>query len=812
MLDVMALGAQLGYGIDELEDFAKTVSGLDIATNMDADTAATQLAQFFNVMGTAHDETSNFASAIIALGNNMSTTEADIMNMSQRISGAGKSIGLSEADVLGLAAALSSVGIEAEAGGSAISTILSNIDKDVALDTENLRRWAEVAGMSAEEFAEAWNDDALGTFMDVMKGMQDSSENTAVLLDELGVSSLRQTDAMKRLANASELLPNAVELANTAYRDNTALAAEVANFNESLAVKFDMVRNRVTAVAAEIGAPLADAMLEAIDAAEPLFEAIENGARAFSEMSDEEQGAIIQTVAIIAALGPALTLFGKVASNVDVLGKAMHKLSGIVSDIAITFGKVPSGIDKTSASMAQAANKAKLASVGMNALKGAAVGLAIAGIAVLASAIADYLKKADAYHKATDGMVDKAKSLASASDVLSSGMGKQVTAAGKAASAWKDYKKAAEEAAERGKELADSMDSAFSNAAVDASMAQAYADKIKELAGNIGDSPEKLYELKDAIEKYNELTGDSIEITDEANGAISIGTEELQKNTEAFKLNAYAKAASEMAAESMKREFELEMELSAATKQLKDDTAAYNQALEDLSAAKTPWDIEAANGTLLELTDKLAKDQQAVESLTTQQQAQAETTQLLNDKMAEYSQAAEDARNKTEELDDEKIEDKEADVDVHTDEAEKNVRNLQSLMSQIVSKTVTIGVNAAALEAAGGFYKLHANGGFVTNGPTYLGRDRLGYGHIAGEAGREWIKTHADGTTSIIPIENRRYLKPYAQEIAGVIGGGASTVYNISISDFAINDDAEIRNATRDYLGVLMRKGAMNVG
>ena len=142
-----------------------------------------------------------------------------------------------------------------------------------------------------------------------------------------------------------------------------------------------------------------------------------------------------------------------------------------------------------------------------------------------------------------------------------------------------------------------------------------------------------------------------------------------------------------------------------------------------------------------------------------------------------------------------------------------------SILNGIASKMASIGKGVIANvysrvvgQAAGGFLSLHASGGFVTNGPTYLGRDRLGYGHIAGEAGREWIKKHADGTTSIIPIENRRYLKPYAQEIAGMIGGGASTVYNISISDFAINDDAEIRNATRDYLGVLMRKGAMNVG
>ena len=93
-------------------------------------------------------------------------------------------------------------------------------------------------------------------------------------------------------------------------------------------------------------------------------------------------------------------------------------------------------------------------------------------------------------------------------------------------------------------------------------------------------------------------------------------------------------------------------------------------------------------------------------------------------------------------------------------------------------------------DAAGGFYQLHAAGDFITDGLTNLGRDRNGITHIAGEAGREWIKRHADGTTSIVPIENRRYLKPYAEEIASMLGGtGTVNNYNITL-DYKAGDDA----------------------
>lgn len=115
-----------------------------------------------------------------------------------------------------------------------------------------------------------------------------------------------------------------------------------------------------------------------------------------------------------------------------------------------------------------------------------------------------------------------------------------------------------------------------------------------------------------------------------------------------------------------------------------------------------------------------------------------------------------------------------------------------------------------ALHAAGGNFKLHGSGGFITSGPTVLGADRLGRIHIAGEAGREWIQKHADGTTSIVPIQNRKYLKPYAATIADMIGGngGKQVVYNITL-DYKAGDDA---NKMVRELGYALRTSAMMEG
>lgn len=889
VLSIQALGAQLGFSIDELDEFSRVVAGLDLSTNLDAETAATELAQFANVMGMSHGEVSNFASALIDLGNHFSTTEADVMNMAMRISGAGKSIGLTEADVLGLATALSSVGIEAEAGGTAISTILSGIDKDVALGTENLSRWAEVAGMSAEDFAAAWQDDALSAFQDVVAGMQDGGENLSVLLDELGVSSLRQTDAMKRLVNASEMLPNAVETANRAYEENTALSAEVANFNDSLAAKFEMLRNRVTAVAAEVGAPLADAMLEAIDAAEPLFDAIESGARAFAEMSDEEQGAVIQTVAIIAAVGPALTLFGKVTSNVSVLGKALTTLSTGLAKLDVATGGAKDGLTKVTDAAGKSTTVVKGASVAMGALKGAAIGLAIAGIAVLVSAISDYLRKAEEFHKATDG-------LGSVVEKLDGSVAKQGDSFAKSEGKARNYRKEIEELTKRQADLAQEIGDSFEGTAATNGALQIYSDKIADLAGKCDGSAEKLAELQLAVDGYNSIAGTSYKVTDDFTGALDVSTAALQNNTDAWKANAEAAALQSAMTKILEERIGLEEQLSDAQAAVKEQQDYINEALEkgypvtegDLimleQRKRELRDVEAlmaANvASETRLTDRFMEASEAqrdaaataddyraaLESAGDAAEAFDEAAANLGIETEEfteqlkaagisagdfaslgasafgflYEQAGQDigrvgemldflnaagidpkeltvdddgtikdAEGRVIDLNEQTIDDKKFSVTADTEQAESALSRVYSGLLAIKSKEVTVKVNKsgdASSYASGGIsmqplsrIPRHADGG-LSGIATRSVLTNIGW---VGEAGAE----------AIIPLTNRRYVAPFARAVASEMGvGGSTIVYNINLSDFAINDDAEIRSATREYLGVLVRKGAMNVG
>src|SRR5690606_20991428 len=130
---VAEAAGQLGVKVGDVEGFTRVMIDLGETTNLSAEQAATSLARLSNIMGTSVSDVDRMGSTIVELGNNSATTEAEITEMGQRLAAAGAIAGLSESDVLAFASTLTSVGVNAEAGGTALSKVFTTI-RDATLD------------------------------------------------------------------------------------------------------------------------------------------------------------------------------------------------------------------------------------------------------------------------------------------------------------------------------------------------------------------------------------------------------------------------------------------------------------------------------------------------------------------------------------------------------------------------------------------------------------------------------------------------------------------------------------------------------
>ena len=253
---VAEAAGQLGIQKDVLLDFTEIMTMLGTATNMTADEAATALARFANITGMATDNYGRLGSVIVDLGNNFATTESEIVAMGTRLASAGKLAGLTEPEIMALAAAMSSVGIEAEAGGTAMTQTLNAIEKAVAKGGDDLEEFARIAGMSSEEFSTAWKNDAMSALTSFIGGLgklDEQGESTVLVLEDLGLTGIRQSNMLKALGLAADQMTGAVNTANTAWQQNTALTNEANKRYATAQSRLTMMQNAYNNLKVAIG-------------------------------------------------------------------------------------------------------------------------------------------------------------------------------------------------------------------------------------------------------------------------------------------------------------------------------------------------------------------------------------------------------------------------------------------------------------------------------------------------------------------------------------------------------------------------------
>lgn len=301
---VAEAAGRLGVESESIAGFTRTMIDMGEATDIVAEEAATQLARFMNVMGTSTDDVDRLGSSIVDLGNNFATSESEIVALSSRLAGAGAQIGLTEGDVTGLAAALSAVGVNAEAGGTALSKVMIDIAASVDEGGERLDQFAEVSGLSADEFAKKWKEDpgaALAAFVGGLADAESQGKSTIGILADMDITEQRMRDSLLKAAAASDDFSRAMEMGNAAFEENVALQTEAEKRYATTASRIEIMRNNIVDAAIDMGSVFL-----------PAVQGVTDGISKMSNFIADQPG---EVQGLIGALGlgvGAVTLFGGV--------------------------------------------------------------------------------------------------------------------------------------------------------------------------------------------------------------------------------------------------------------------------------------------------------------------------------------------------------------------------------------------------------------------------------------------------------------------------------------------------------------------
>lgn len=728
ILEIEAVGGQLGIQVQNLERFAETVSSVDIATNLDTETISQNLGQLSNIMNDMDQNLQSgpgsmeaYGDALVRLGNNTAAQEDKIQNVMMRIASMGTICGMSTPDLLALASATAATGQGAEAAGTALSKTFSGIESAVngseralarlrdsgdlteeeiedltdAIEAgqDKLQDFAEVAGMSAEDFKRAWNESPMEAFKAFIGGLQRiDAEGGSVdsTLTGLKITSVRQKQTLQGLTQTFDILGNAITMSNDAWNGVTDqwgaagdAAREAQRKSEGFSGQLEMLKNNAKVLASTFLESLTPALSSTVESLRGLVDG-------FKGLPDEVKQTVVGATALAALSGPMMIATGTVLST----GSAMKDFfTGQKQGWTVTKTALESGGDalqvastmldkngnalKKSGSLAERfgtmlfnaggkvtdfGNKAGVADGPIAKLGGAMenAGLAAFGLAgkmlPIVGIAASVGVAAWAVWSAFDGMRQREEKLAKATETMADrislsfgGVAKKSKSVfqGDVADALDYYSEFLETAAQRNEELGESADTLMGNL----SKMQGFSSDILELLGELEDkgslNENQFQMLSTAISEYNQITGESIQVTRNEDGSISVLKDNVALTADAF-ANLAKQKENAAKADYFQKEYNAAYEGSMdarigkqkADAALKDAQERLKAQMSDTSPKTyeelTNWqnEIAATKATIESLTGEIQTYNSVLTDANLTMEQSAKMTELLNSKEA----------------------------------------------------------------------------------------------------------------------------------------------------------------------------------
>lgn len=590
-----------------------TTMALAAAGNMDLTDAANTVVQAMGAFGLSADQTEEAANALAGAAAASSADVSDLTQGLSQVSAQAHSAGWSIQDTTAVLGAFADAGVTGSDAGTSLKTMLQRL----AAPTDEAASAMESLGINVR--------DGNGNMLDaagVAQELQDKLGGLSSAQKDAAMQTLFGSDASRAALIMTNLGRDGIEKYTAATNDQTAAQRLADSQMGDSARAIEEMKGAVETAAIKIGTALAPTVTE-------IAGIVGDAAEAFSGMSEEEQHNVIQTAALVAGLGPALSILSKLIPIVGGVGKGMQGAARLVAKFGTSVGEV----SKTASSSEESLNKAttatkastlatkahtvatKAASVAQGALKAAVGGvagaLAMLVVGNVAKELTDYKSALDDATAATDGMRD---AVSTASADFSASAESSISYADSLKTVHDNTRECTASQAE----LANKINDTWTDVGTSSALLQSYTSTISNLTNKYDENGQKAAlnaeeqaRLQQAITGYNEIAGTTYSVIDAANGVISVSTGELQSNTDAWIANARAQAAQEALSDVYKQQIENKQQMVEVDKKLAEAEEGFGVWIGDFpvvadEASVAYHDLQNQKKTLEEQTSSLS--------------------------------------------------------------------------------------------------------------------------------------------------------------------------------------------------------------
>ena len=324
IMAIMTSLAKAGVPVGEIEGMTLALARMSAVTGMTAEEVGTSMVMFMNSMGLPMGNVDQLGAALVRLADESIATEGDIFSMATRMAATGSLAGMSATEVLSLAAAFASMGVNAEAGGTSASKLMKRMQ--LAAETgQGIEGFADVMGVSAEEFTKMWDSSAADTMLAFFQGLSDmdtsGQQSVLAMLDEMGLTEIRMSNLIALGAKRPDMFQSLMGTGAEGFAENTALIEKAGIIFETTSGQMDMLANTTRNAQADLGENVADTF-------QPIIDKVGELVKGFGELDEETQTRWVNIGATLVGVGAGATLIGTAAEGVGKIVTFAGKING----------------------------------------------------------------------------------------------------------------------------------------------------------------------------------------------------------------------------------------------------------------------------------------------------------------------------------------------------------------------------------------------------------------------------------------------------------------------------------------------------
>ena len=241
---IATIAGQLGLGGEgatAVESFTRVVAMMATATEMTAETAATNLAKIAQAFNLPISDVNNLGSAINELSNTTAATSSEISESLKRVGAVSTQLGLSVEFMAALEATLISSGMQANRAATRMRTALARIATDI-------EGFAKIAGKKPLDFRKMMVDDPEKAILEVISGLNKYGDSVSIQAEATETIGRVGSQAFQTLAISQVKLLENIETSNSAYNEGLSLIKETRRQAQTTAATMTELGNAMSAM------------------------------------------------------------------------------------------------------------------------------------------------------------------------------------------------------------------------------------------------------------------------------------------------------------------------------------------------------------------------------------------------------------------------------------------------------------------------------------------------------------------------------------------------------------------------------------